>query len=269
MTLDNLAALELAVKLLPHARLAFKLDRGDRGKNIDAFIQSAAASAVTTLSLGGMTWSEAMARKLASSQALTALTTLKTHNMGAFKQPGVLTAFCEALCWPNLTHLDLHHARDLQPISFACLATTPALATLRSLDVSSNELRDEDAVAIVESPYLSSLEQLNLARNAYYNNSWWNMFGAIRASPHLTSLTSLNLSENNVYGKVNELVQAEHLPRLTRLYLDRAGINDEGALALIHSDKLTSLSYISLRLTKLSEETIQALKASRVKVVLD
>src|SRR5262249_18460336 len=101
----------------------------------------------------------------------------------------------------------------------ALIASLASLSTLTTLSLADNTyIGSEGVQAIVNSPYLTHLTELNLAKT---------MMGAegakaVAASPYLTNLQLLNLSENYLINGLEDIFASDHLPKLTML--DLAGL---------------------------------------------
>ncbi len=88
---------------------------------------------------------------------------------------------------------------------------------LFSLILGSNEIGDEGARALAQSPHLTSLSQLHLNYNGIGDEG----ARALAQSPHRTSLAYLGLRGNGIGDEgARALAQSEHLASLTQLDLN-------------------------------------------------
>ena len=86
---------------------------------------------------------------------------LGDHDFGADSSIDDLLTILSGRPFPRLRHLGLCNSQYSDSIAKA-LANSPVMATLNSLDLSMGTLGDEGAQALLYSPYLPNLQQLNL-----------------------------------------------------------------------------------------------------------
>lgn len=92
-----------------------------------------------------------------------------------------------------LTRVDLiRFDRRTRSRQFENLAACPILLRLRELDLSKNQITDEEAAVLAKSPYLSNLRSLNF----YRNNITAAGAKTLEMSPHLANLKVLGLAQN-------------------------------------------------------------------------
>jgi Ran GTPase-activating protein (RanGAP) involved in mRNA processing and transport len=132
------------------------------------------------------------------------------------------------------------------------------LGGLTALDLSANDIGDEEMRALAASSSLNSLTAL------YLVDSWVGDAGAraVADSPHLAGLTRLDLSGNQIGDAGAEaLASSPHLGRLTHLDLSNNWIGAAGARAVVHSTRLAGLTELDLSFNQVSREVVQALSA--------
>lgn len=170
--------LETAAQILPCARFHLVLDRGPRGKNLSALLNSPAAANVHRLTLTGAAMTPTLLRKLVNSAALVNLKSLDlVHNeIGAqgaralsdgplFGQLEELLLFkcyvCDAglegmLSYPGswqLSTLDLR-SNEIGDMGIEKLAASPQVARLRHLLLDYNAFKVRGQRALANSPHL-------------------------------------------------------------------------------------------------------------------
>jgi uncharacterized protein (TIGR02996 family) len=125
---------------------------------------------------------------------------------------------------------------------FKHLAGCTLLSRLSQLQLSSNEINDEELAVLVNSPYLKNLHTLLLIGNSVGPKG----MKSLAASPHLANLTSLVLTGNTVQAiGAAALAGSKTLRHLHNLGLCQTCISDAGIEALSASsvvDQVTSLS---------------------------
>src|SRR6266545_4543651 len=145
------------------------------------------------------------------------------------------------------------------------LAACPHLARLTSLDLSSNDLEELEAIRLAAPPYLENLSALRLGRNPLRAGG----IAALAACPRLGRLRVLDLT-NTVVNDVaaTALADSPHLANLARLVLTTNSLQPwcmtpAGAAALARSPHLTNLNELSLRCQEIGDKGAAALAASR------
>ena len=122
----------------------------------------------------------------------------------------------------------------------AAVASSPHLARLWALDVSSCRLRDAGVEELLASPYLTRVNALDLARNDLEGPA----FRMLIESPLMTRLTWLNLSFNGSLGvsAARRLAQSPAAAALQMLGLSHTNIGPGGLRDLLTSTFLASLT---------------------------
>jgi uncharacterized protein (TIGR02996 family) len=117
------------------------------------------------------------------------------------------------------------------------------IAKLTTLDLGYNNLGDEGAIYLADSPHLARLRTLGLSVNHIGNEG----ARAIADSPYLTQLTTLYLRHNNIRpAGARAIAASPHFVNLIMLDLWDNGIGDEGLAALARSPYLTNLITLDL-----------------------
>jgi uncharacterized protein (TIGR02996 family) len=136
-----------------------------------------------------------------------------------------------------LAHLTLHES-ELDGEAFDCLADSPRLGGLRSLNLQGNPIGDAGAAALARSPHLTGLTFLDLG----YCEIGPAGAAALAASPNLARLRHLRLTRNKLGDDgVRALAGSRHLGELRALELVGVGMSEEGLRALAHAPGLGNL----------------------------
>ncbi len=179
--------------------------------------------------------------------------------------------------------------------SMTALAACPALARLHGLDLSFGELPEADFGVLLQSPYLRSLQRLNVAGNRMRPHAietladsrslenllsldlGGNQIGddgaaALTAFPGLLSLESLRLwyAGGHYSGMIHTrgamaLAQSGMLNRLKLLDLNAQQIGDGGLRELASSEELSQLTHLELKdngIGEIGDAGIEALALS-------
>jgi len=152
-------------------------------------------------------------------------------------------------------HVIIMRIGDLLPR----LASSPLLANLTSLNLSSGGFGNVGAQALATSPFMVNLTSLNLRENLIEDEG----VKALASSLLLANLTSLDLSVNLI-GAVGAqaLACSLGLVKLRSLDLSYNGISDVGAQALASSPHLANLTLLNLSSNAIGQEGAQALASS-------
>jgi len=120
------------------------------------------------------------------------------------------------------------------------LSRSERLKTVRTLDLSDNQIPDEGLVALFQSDNLSGVTSLNLGINFITGKGVQDV--AQLESPAMTHLKSLTLSDNRVTDSAGaELVRSPHFQELEVLDLGWNEIGNETAAALGQTGTLPKL----------------------------
>jgi uncharacterized protein (TIGR02996 family) len=167
------------------------------------------------------------------------------------------------LRWANFNNSD--SAND-NP-SIIPLAECPHLANLEHLDFGDCEQPSESALAVANAKYWNRLRYLNLS------GCWFEPDSAIAIfnSKQLPALTELDLSWNyspvpdgdsRTWGDilVSEVVKSPLLPRLSKLWLRRTDLTDQGAKELLAVPLEVMFTRLDLSLNNLGKASMAALR---------
>jgi uncharacterized protein (TIGR02996 family) len=172
--------------------------------------------------------------------------------------PTSLRVLLETLTSAHLQALYLRGIRA-ESTDVKLLASSPHLASLRHLDVSSNNLRDTGTMALVESAYLTRLRVLDLAGNGIGGRG----LQAVAESAHFDRLRTIHLGGNFIgTDSVRVLSESPHLRNLTRLDLSDAFLEEESAHALASAANLARLTTLRLAKNLLGDGGAKALARS-------
>jgi hypothetical protein len=139
-----------------------------------------------------------------------------------------VTALASSPAVARLKALDLTNNR-LDAAACAALGASPHLGALRTLNLSFNAIGSDGLRALAMSPHLNSLEVLSLERCEVGVEG----VQALVASPHLPALRELTLSQNPLTNRAAELLAAHPaMARLQRIHLYQAGIGKKGTATL-------------------------------------
>lgn len=203
------------------------------------------------LSLHGCACGAEGVRDLARATHFTALTRLAIP-YGEMGDAGV-AALAEARSWPGLQRLSLHS----QPFSAAGMAAlAQARWPLGELDLSGCDLDAQAIECLAGSPLLAGLHTLNLERNKIGPAGAC----ALARSPHAAGLIDLNLSHNGIdAGGAKVLAESDRLRSLRRLNLEFNPIGDRGGKALAASAWLQQIVDLDLSCTGITGPGAKAL----------
>ncbi|MBX3162421.1 MAG: TIGR02996 domain-containing protein [Deltaproteobacteria bacterium] len=165
----------------------------------------------------------------------------------------------KVLAWPGAAALeDLDAARSAVDGSIA--ARLARLANLRTLRLGDNRLHDEGVRALVTSPHLRSLVELDLARTRGR---------AAIAEARLPALTRLRYGENDLRGgAANKLAAAPGLANLELLDLRGSNrpeaplLDVDGAIAVVSSPNLARLHTLILEQHRFGDRTLATILAA-------
>jgi hypothetical protein len=141
------------------------------------------------------------------------------------------------------------------------LAACPALARVRALNLNFGNLGGERARTLLSSPYLRSLQALDLGNNRLGIAGFQTVLPALEK---LRQLTDLALDDNLLKDSgARRLASSAWVARLTRLNLAGNGLRVAGVQALAASVHLEGLQSLDLsRNTDFGQEGLEALLAS-------
>lgn len=158
---------------------------------------------------------------------------------------GFVTAI-KARNWRQ-TGLSLGRLVDHQPMPF-----------LARLDLSMNELDDEDIASLARAKNLGGLASLTLSENRFGPSG----LAALAACERLGALVTLDLSFNTIGPEgARALAASRHLRALVSLDLHAARIGDTGAIALAQSEGLSALRSLNLMFNEIGLAGASALVA--------
>jgi uncharacterized protein (TIGR02996 family) len=128
--------------------------------------------------------------------------------------------------------------------SYKALAKFPELAHLRSLSMAECSIKANHLKALLASPHLINLRELDLFGNRLGDAA----ARMVAEWPRSAGLTHLNLSENYWIGDrgAEALAQSPHLSNLKTLLLRCDRIGEAGGRALAHSPHLANLEKLDL-----------------------
>ena len=157
----------------------------------------------------------------------------------------------------GLTYLGLSNTQTWAEGAQA-LAASAKFGRLTRLDVSCNELGDDDGVtALAASPHLARLEQMPL----YQTRVGTAGVRALLSAPFLANFTRLDLGDNWLSdGTVEVLASSPAVRGLKALQLCRNRIGPEGARALASSPHLAGLTFLDLSDNLIGEKGRRLLK---------
>jgi hypothetical protein len=166
---------------------------------------------------------------------------------------------------PGLRRLRLNRGVGVSGVRI--LASSPALAGLEHLDLSSSRADIAGAESLAASPFLANLSTLVLDSNTLLNKG----ARALASSPFLTRLGCLGLRKTELHDDgVRALARSANLAGLT--VLDLGGNNrvgEAGVRALAQSPHLAGLRALSLRGIPLTPAAVGALAGSPHRANLD
>jgi uncharacterized protein (TIGR02996 family) len=142
----------------------------------------------------------------------------------------------------RLRVLVLRNAELRDPVAAALLAS-PALAGVEELDLSNNPLGPEAAAALAGSPHARSLRTLKLSHTRISGGA----FALLAGSPVLSSVRVLVLDHVPLSaGDLEALARSPHAAGLVELEMGLCGITDDALAALASSRHLTNLRNLHL-----------------------
>jgi uncharacterized protein (TIGR02996 family) len=181
----------------------------------------------------------------------------------AFVRRGPAWAAATPLCEVKLTEVAGKGARQL--------AACPHLAGIRRLTLFDTRLGDADVVALVASPYLTSLTELYIGGSSFQYRQF-TMVGddglvALATSPFFTQLTSLTVYSTDSDGSIGpagtaSLAGAPVGSKLRRLDLRNTRIADPDAIALAGAAGLQGLEQLSIESGRIGTAGLVALLRS-------
>ena len=133
-------------------------------------------------------------------------------------------------------------------------------SAVTELDLSHNEICDDEAIAIANCANLANLRDLNLAGNEIeYAGAV-----AICGSPHLGRLASLSFKDNPIQGDDIHTHFLNLIERDTLKDIDLAGtgFTDANVQAMAASESIRKLTRLDLSCTSIGEEGLEAIAAS-------
>jgi uncharacterized protein (TIGR02996 family) len=145
-----------------------------------------------------------------------------------------------------LRRLEFHTTEDFPREGLALLSRLPSRACLEELDLSDNDLNDEDVEVLARCPTLARLRVLNLGYNDFGAEGVYHL----AASPHVAGLRELILDggeyRNHGVEGIVELVSSSYLTGLTALSLYNNHIGSEGLTQLARWPGLEGLVRLNL-----------------------
>ena len=157
-----------------------------------------------------------------------------------------IDAFAGKEALPNIRDLDLGNNR-LKSSHVSALLTSSDFRALETLSFRSNSLGD-DPEELANLPALPLLEELNLWSNHLGNNGAI----ALSTSPVLTTLRSINLRHNYIGERgVEALLSSPHLGNLETLDLSVNRLDSKAIALLARTDALPKLTKLRLLQNKL------------------
>lgn len=197
-----------------------------------------------------------------------------------------LTALLGSTRLQSVEKLDLSHCYTVYPsTTFPCAGFAP-LAKLLELDLSYNQLRDEDVLPWIRQATHSQLRKLNLGQNRlgddaivamasqpafaklqelklFRNNIRTRGLAALASSPHICHLESLLLASNSIKDEGAQALATDHLASLQTLGLQGNGLTDAGVVPLIQHPKGDQLVDLRLDGNPLSVGTAEAIAKAK------
>ncbi len=142
----------------------------------------------------------------------------------------------------SLRTLDLSN-NNLTSESIQLLADSPVLSTVHRLILKNNLIGDDGVEALARSRHLSNLRVLSLSKNRITCRG----LEALAESISLSNLIKLDLAKNRIQAKgIEALCRWPVMPRLCILELDKNKIGDRGAIAIANGPHF-QLRYLGLR----------------------
>jgi len=158
----------------------------------------------------------------------------------------------------GIEHLDLS-SNFFGDDAIEALAASKKLTSLATLDLSSNSFGQPGMRSLAASPVLKGVRRLNLSfcETAAYS------LAELAASEHLTSLQHLTL--NRIHdvndAALQALAAAPALGALRRLDIDSGNYNEAGLMAVVESQHLPQLEFLTLSETcEVSDAALQKIR---------
>ena len=196
------------------------------------------------------------ARTLFSSKRFSALEVLELRKCGLGVKGMTAMGLADPKHWPRLRHLGLAE-NALKDAALRTLARAPLLSQVRSLELSGDSFTFVGWTALVTSPFLSSLEVLDV------NCGDVGVGGARALAESAARKTLVNLSLRYVHLGDEGLAQllAVEFPRLTRLSVVYNELGPRSVDALLKIPWIDRLELLDLSENDLGEGPVQRLRS--------
>ena len=146
------------------------------------------------------------------------------------------------------------------PDKAQALVDARSLTNLEQLSLRFQMLRDKGAIALLSAPRFATLKSLDLSVNELTDESMI----ALADADHL-QLTSLDVRHNRIGAKgLNALAHASHLRRLEKLAINGMAIGEDGAAQLAEASFLSNLRELSIADCGLTDEALSILCRSEM-----
>ncbi|HEY7310894.1 MAG TPA: TIGR02996 domain-containing protein [Gemmataceae bacterium] len=231
-------------------------DLGDSA--VEMVAQSRTLSHLTAFDYSGNRTTIAALQAVAGSPLAGRLTFIGLRQYDWGEAPRVGSRAAELLAdFRCLQGIDLH-GQQIRDEGAEYLARSSKLADLKLLQLGQNGLGLRGVTALLSSPYLTKVEELDLSNNRP-GGDWI----AALASADARRFRKLSLEDNQLNGQVAVLLaDAAVLEGVRELSLRRNPVGDQGAVALAGSARLTRLRKLGLGSCDIGDEGAIALPDS-------
>ena len=137
----------------------------------------------------------------------------------------------------------------------SAVAHSPQFSSVQTLQLTRDAVGPEGARSLAESPILRNLRFLSLGHNPLRSAG----LAALASSPNLAGVTFLDLCFTELYEGIEPLASSPYLGQLQTLFLDRNDLGPDALVSLASSPCLVSLSALDLADNQCGTEGLRAL----------
>jgi uncharacterized protein (TIGR02996 family) len=176
---------------------------------------------------------------------------------------GGMQLVARASSLPNLQSLNLNDNGLIRSDGVRKLAESPYFSSLRELDLSGNDISEDGMAALVESPTLTHLDRVRLHANHIGDAGIEILAGSALLRRILAREPRLDLRQNAIGpAGVRMLAKSPLVAQLQSLDLGGNSIGDDGLDALAKSAAFPRLTSLSVRQNRIGDSGILALACS-------